>query len=92
MAMSAYVKELNRELERALQQRQPAPSPLRIRVVEWFNGLPEVSRNRPFSMSEIERALGSQGKYISPVLLELGWRRRRKWSSTGQYHRYWLPK
>jgi hypothetical protein len=41
------------------------------------------SRDRRFSMSEIEAALKTQGKYISPVLLELGWRRKRIWSTTG---------
>jgi hypothetical protein len=91
MAMSAYVRELNCELERSLQQRQPAPSPLRIRLLEWLSGLPEVTRKRPYAMVEFENALGTQGKYISPVLLELGWQRKRKWSSSGQYHRYWVP-
>ena len=42
---------------------------------------------RRFSMSEFEKALKAQGKNISPVLLELGWRRKRIWSTTGQYHR-----
>ena len=32
-----------------------------------------------------------QGKYISAILLSLGWCRRRHWSTTGQYNRYWLP-
>jgi hypothetical protein len=45
----------------------------------------------PLGMSEFEKALKAQGKYISPVLLELGWRRKRIWSTTGQYHRYWEP-
>jgi hypothetical protein len=42
-------------------------------------------------MAEIEHALKTQGKYISLVLSELGWRRKRVWSTTGQYHRYWDP-
>jgi hypothetical protein len=42
-------------------------------------------------MSEIEKALKTQGKYISPVLLELGWQRKRILNTTGQYHRYWEP-
>lgn len=88
--MSAYIRRLNEELARE-QPRAPAPSPLQQRVLEWFNALPEVSRNRPFSMSEIENAVGSQGKYISRVLLDLGWERKRKWTTTGQYSRYWVP-
>ena len=54
-------------------------------------GCPLFSHERRFSMSEFEAALKTQGRYISPVLLELGWRRKRVWSTTGQYHRYWEP-
>jgi len=39
-------------------------------------------------MSEFEEALKTQNKWISPVLLELGWQRKRIWSTSGQYHRY----
>ena len=53
--------------------------------------LPVVARDRRFSRSEFEAALKTQGKYISPVLLELGWECKRVWSTTGQYHRYWEP-
>jgi hypothetical protein len=88
--MSAYLKLLNEELERD-RKPKPADSPLQQRVLEWFNRLPEVSRDRPFAMREIEEAIGTQGKYLSPILLALGWRRKRKWTSTRQYHRYWIP-
>lgn len=85
--MSAYIK--------LLQQRvtadPPIRSPLEERFLGWYAALPEVARERLFSMVEFERALGTQGKYISPVLLELGWKRGRRWSSHGQYHRYWVP-
>jgi hypothetical protein len=70
---------------------RPQPSSLRERFISWHGSLPAVSRDRRFSMSEIEKALKTQGKYISPVLLELGWRPKRVWSTTGQYHRYWEP-
>jgi hypothetical protein len=74
------------------QRAQPSqPTSLRQRFVDWYGSVPAVSRDRRFSMSEIETALKTQGKYISPVLLELGWRRKRVWSTTGQYHRYWEP-
>jgi len=86
----AYLSELNKLTE--AQRAQPSqPSSLRDRFERWHRSLPAVSRNRRFSMSEIEAALKSQGKYLSPILLELGWRRRRVWSTTGQYHRYWEP-
>jgi hypothetical protein len=88
--MSAYIH--------SLQQMQPAPTcdaarpPLETRFLEWINNLPEFARNRPFSMREFEVALGTQGRFLSPVLLRLGWRRQRRWSSQGQYHRYWVPR
>ncbi|WP_124486886.1 MULTISPECIES: hypothetical protein [unclassified Burkholderia] len=85
--MSAYVKHLNRLAEASV----PATQSLRQRFVDWYRTLPEISRCRAFSMIEFETALGTQGKYISPVLLELGWQRKRRWSSRGQYHRYWVP-
>jgi hypothetical protein len=48
-----------------------------------------ASDDRRFWMAEFAAVLKTQGKYISPVLLELVWRRKRVWSTTGQYHRYW---
>jgi hypothetical protein len=84
----AYV----RSLQQAAAQSQPSqPSSLRDRFERWHRSLPAVSRDRRYSMAEFEAALKTQGRYISPALLELGWRRKRIWSTTGQYHRYWQP-
>jgi hypothetical protein len=59
------------------------------RFNDWYAGLPEITRSRPFSMSEFEAALKTQGK---PVLLGLGWATKKAfWSTNGQYHRYWRP-
>jgi hypothetical protein len=89
---TAYINALYRSLGdgAAADQQQPAPT-LRERFSAWFGSVPEVSRLRAYSMVELERALGTQGKYLSPVLLDLGWQRRRKWSSRQQYLRYWVP-
>jgi len=38
-----------------------------------------IRRHWPFAMLELELDLGTQGKYLSPVLLSLGWERRWKW-------------
>jgi hypothetical protein len=85
---TAYI----RSLEQTAARPQPSQSQsLRDRLLQWYKGLPPVSRDRRYSMSEIEAALKTQGKRVSPVLLELGWRRKRIWSTTGQYHRYWEP-
>ncbi|MFM0213679.1 hypothetical protein PQQ96_40555 [Paraburkholderia sediminicola] len=85
--MSAYIKQLNRIVEANF----PGKAPLQQQFQAWYGSLPEIVRSRPFSMIEFEKALGTQGKYISPVLLELGWQRKRRWGSRGQYHRYWVP-
>ena len=86
--MSAYLRRLQMELPPPASK--PKVPPLEARFIAWFNNLPEFTRNRPFSMQEFETALRSQGRFISPVLLQLGWQRQRRWSSRGQYHRYWL--
>ena len=88
---SAYIAGLNRDMLAESTRPQPAAHDLRQRFLDWYSTLPAVSRNRPFAMVELEEALGTQGKYLSPILLGLGWTRKRKWSSQGQYHRYWLP-
>lgn len=83
MFLHHYAAQLKKRAE--ARQAQPSqPSSLRDRFTGWYASLPAVSRDRRFSMSEFEAALKTQGKYISPVLLELGWRRKRIWSTTGQ--------
>ena len=88
---SAYIASLNRELEQAGEATSVPQLDLRQRLMEWHGGLPEIARYRPFAMAEIELALRAQGKYLSPIMLKLGWIRRRRWSSGGQYSRYWVP-
>lgn len=90
--MSAYVSSLNRlaEAYHAPISAPKAPD-LRQRFLEWYASLPEISRNRGFAMAEFEAALSTQGKYLSHILLNLGWMRKRRWSSGGQYNRYWVP-
>lgn len=103
---SAYIQYLNKHAAEAAAEAaakaaaeaaaeaaaaNPRPTDLRSRFEAWFNALPEFVRQRPFSMSEIEGALSTQGRYISPVLISLGWRRGRKWTSRCHYLRMWLP-
>jgi hypothetical protein len=89
--MSAYIKSLQRSLEAEEPSAALSKVDLESRFLAWLDSVPEISRLRPYSMTELEQALGTQGRYLSPILLRLGWERRRKWSSRGQYHRYWLP-
>lgn len=89
---SAYIRSLQRGFEaEAAPQQQLSKSDLKQRFLDWFDSVPEISRARPYSMVELERALNTQGRFLSPVLHALGWERRRKWSSTGQSPRYWMP-
>ena len=87
--ITAYIAHLNRDLETG-SLLAAAPS-LHQRFISWYAALPEIARHRPFAMVELEVALSTQGRYLSPILLSLGWNRRRRWSGGGQYNRYWLP-
>lgn len=88
---SAYIRSLQRSFEVEGTPQKLFKSDLKKRFIEWFASVPEISRVRPYSMVELERELGTQGRFLSPVLYALGWERRRKWSSTGQSPRYWVP-
>lgn len=87
---TAYISALNRDVENLPQAAYPAPD-LRQSFLDWYASLPPVSRRRPFAMAEMEAALGTQGRYLSPILLTLGWQRKRKWTGGGQYSRFWVP-
>ena len=88
---SAYIRSLQRTLvDEAVPQQLFKPD-LKQRFIKWFTSVPEISRVRPYSMAELERALGTQGRFLSPILESLGWERRRKWSSRGASPRYWVP-
>ena len=90
--MSAYVRTL---IKSAASAHPPSRSQsLRDR----FGGRGRVEACRLCPVSAPSRcpssrlALKTQGKYISPVLLELGWTRKRRWASGGgQYNRFWMP-
>ena len=88
--MSAYARGL---IESTAAAHPPSPrSTLRDRFVAWYGDLPAVSHDRAFSMLEFERALRTQGRHLSPILLSLGWTRKRRWAAAGgQYNRYWVP-
>lgn len=88
VSMSAYLQTLNKELARA---KRAMPVTLQERIQTWFDALPELTRHRPFSMQELETALGSQGRHLGPALAALGWTRMRTYGGNQPYRRYWLP-
>lgn len=89
--MTAYIKSLQRGLEAEAPAAHLSNSDLETRFLSWLDSQPEISRLRPYAMSELENALGTKGRYLSAVLLRHGWARRRKWTSKTQYLRYWMP-
>lgn len=88
---SAYIRSLQRTLDDEAAPQQLFKPDLKQRFIEWFASVPEISRVRPYSMVELERALSTQGRFLAPILEGLGWERGRKWSSTGASPRYWAP-
>jgi hypothetical protein len=80
---------------RALTGTVPQSSPMLSCTVTGF-AVPKLTFNAAASSanclppSEFEAVLMSQGRHISPVLMELGWQRNRMWTTTGQYHLYWV--
>lgn len=89
--MSAYIKSLQRSLEAEAPSGVLSNRDLESRLLTWLNSQPEISRLRPYAMSELEQVLGTKGRYLSPVLFHLGWERRRKWTGKTHYLRYWVP-
>lgn len=95
MFLPAYAAMLNKQRDELYAKATRPPhgttGSIRNRILEWYNSLPEATRCRPYSMSEIEAAVKTQGRFISPVLIAEGWVRKRVWSSKKHYHRIWVP-
>lgn len=90
MFLHHFAAQLRKLAEDGRTERS-RPSSLHAKFVAWYDSLPPVSRDRRFSMVEIEAALKTQGRYISPIMSKLGWTRKRIWSTRGQNLRYWVP-
>ncbi|HUX30538.1 MAG TPA: hypothetical protein VMV78_07910 [Thiobacillus sp.] len=86
--MSAYINQLS--------QHAPAPSltqadTLAERFDQWWVKQPLATRVRAYSIEEITTALGTQGRNLSPILIQRGWVRHRRWQHRQHYFRVWLP-
>lgn len=89
---SAYIKALQKSFEAEESPTELSKkSDLEARFLVWLDSQPEISRLRPYAMTELENALGTQGRYLSAILIRHGWARRRKWTGKTQYLRYWVP-
>lgn len=88
---TAMTNRWSRELlEEAVTDQLSKPG-LKHRFLAWFDSQPEISRVRPYGMIELERALGTPGRVLGPVLMSLGWTRHRQWGGSGPFVRFWLP-
>lgn len=63
--------------------------PLQVRINEWWLGLPDSERYKPFMMSEFVNKFQAAPAKIGTALHYLGWERKRGWGK-GSYSRYWL--
>jgi hypothetical protein len=88
---TAMTAAWSRELIEESGTDQISKPDLKQRFLVWFDSQPEISRVRPYSMIELERALGVPGRVLGPVLMSLGWTRHRRWSGSGPFARFWLP-
>jgi hypothetical protein len=88
---TAYIRSLQRILEADASAELSKKSDLEAKFLSWLVSQPEISRDRPYAMTELETALGTQGRYLSAILIRHGWTRRRKWTGKTQYLRYWVP-
>lgn len=90
---AAELEAMRREQEeKGAKKRATRSRTLRERFEDWWGDLPAASKDRKYTMAEFEAALGVPGRLISPVLMELGWKRaKRPWNGTGPYRRGWEP-
>lgn len=87
----AYIKNLQKQADDA-KTLEEGRTPEEVRFDEWWASLPKATRVRPYSMSEITKALGGMAaSKVSPILVARGWTRKRKWSGTVHYYRLWVP-
>jgi hypothetical protein len=70
--------------------------PLDQQITELMRSLPPVSRDRPWSMSELVQSLDGKyrdrphGKHVGDALRRLGWTRVRLWSNGADGQRVWV--
>lgn len=90
---SAYIKNLVRLSDEANATSEATAAvksmPLPIKIEEWWNALSPHERRRPFSMCELVAVFKVAPGRLGIALAELGWSRRRVWTTTN-YKRYWV--
>jgi hypothetical protein len=100
-----YIDNLRQEAALKNENSSSLPSesnpkeyvPLKDQITELMSSLPYALKNKPWSMQELTQRLN--GKYrdrphpqmVGIALRQLGWTRKRLWSSDYQGVRLWIP-
>ena len=98
-AVRQYVRELLASDARRCAEinQRHGSNPLVSVVQDWWCGLPVITRNRRFAMTEISDALYAQTRHrnsyrdIAAALEALNWTTGRDWTRAGRNRRYWKP-
>lgn len=93
--MSGYLENLKRVVaERhaaAAAARAHKARPLHEKIRDWFAGLPAQERRTHYTMAELALIFNTAPGRIGTALHLLGWERRRRFSGSDSYCRYWVP-
>jgi len=92
--MSIFIENYMTGLRKNLLQGQQAtesPKPLIQEIREWFSRLPEGDRDLTYHMDFFIYRFGQAPARIGPALFELGWTRRRSWTTGKPHSRVWVP-
>jgi hypothetical protein len=96
----AYIAGLRRFAAERRAQRDAAAqaaiadprAELRARLTTWYDALPPDARPLGgFLIEDIRKAVYAPVQSLGLALWELQWSRKRVWSNTGPFRRYWFP-
>ncbi len=82
---------------RLSQSNPKAYVPLKDQITELMSSLPYALQNKPWSMQELTQRLNGKfrdrphAQMVGIALRQLGWTRKRLWSSDYQGVRLWIP-
>lgn len=92
--MSTYIEGVRkwvaeRHAQRAAERAYNA-RPLEVKIRDYFAALPPHQRRTQYTMAELVLLFNAAPGRIGTALHQLGWERRRRWSGSGSYGRYWV--
>lgn len=96
----AYIRDLRfraaeRQAQRAADAAAQIADPrnnLREQICLWHSSLPPDARPPGgFLLEDIRKAVHATPQALGLALAELQWSRKRVWSNTGPFRRFWFP-